>query len=189
MRRRALGGALVALGGAGVLYRTTARRRVKGWADAVAVQRSLTIERPRDEVYARWREPETQALVWSHVAEIGGATPEGAHWRVAGPLGRVLEWDTRVEEEREGELLRWRSTGDLANEGTVEFRDAPGEYGSEVMLRVRFQPPAGALGAAAARFFDEPPKVAVAKTLRRFKALVESGEIPSTERNPSGRAA
>ncbi len=75
----------------------------------------------------------------------------------------------------------------MPNKGSVEFRDAPREYGTEITLRVRFEPPAGKLGTAAARLFDEPPKLVLAKALRRFKSLVETGEIASTDRNPSGR--
>ena len=159
-----------------------------GGAGAVDVQRAITVQHWRDEVYRRWRDPQTQPLVWSHFAEITDATEHGAHWRVDAPLGRVFEWDARVVEERENELVRWEArSGNVPNEGTVEFRDAPGDYGTEITLRVRLDPPAGPVGDAAARFFDEAPKLALAKGLRRFKSLVESGEIASTERNPSGR--
>ena len=188
VRRRTVGGALAALAGAGLLYRgAIGSRSVR---DAVTIQRSLTIELPRDEVYRRWRDPRNQPLVWGHFAELTNATEEAAHWRVDAPLGRRFEWDTRVVEDREGELLRWESaSGNVPNEGAVEFRDAPGDFGTEITLRVRFDPPGGPLGDAAVRVLDDPPKLVLAKALRRFKSLVESGEIPSTDRNPSGRAS
>ena len=186
-RRRTLAGAVVAAVGAGVLYRALTSKDA-GSSRAIELQRSITVERPRDDVYRRWREPQTQPLVWSHVVEVTDATEHGAHWRIEAPLGRTFEWDTRIVEERDGELIRWESTGgDVPNEGSVEFRDAPGEHGTEVVLCVRFDPPAGALGKAAARVFDDPPKLVLAKALRRFKSLVETGEIPSTDRNPSAR--
>ena len=188
VRRRTVGGAVAALAGAGLLYRSATASRARG--GAVQIQRSLTIELPREDVYRRWRDPQVQPVVWAHLAEVTNATGEGAHWRVDGPLGRILEWDTRIVEEREGELVRWHSTsGNLANEGTVEFRDALGDFGTEVALRVRFDPPAGPLGDVAVRLLDAPPKLVLAKALRRFKSLVESGEIPSTDRNPSARAS
>ena len=204
LRRRTLGGALLALAGADLLYRgatgychvlaalgiDTAGGNNGGGAApaAIEIQRSITIQQPREEVYRRWRDPESQPLVWSHVAEITDATEEGAHWRIRAPLGRTLEWDMRIVADRGGELIGWRSTsGHVPNEGTIEFRDAPAELGTEVTLRVRFDPPAGRLGAAAARLFDDPPKLVLAKALRRFKSLLESGEIPSTERNPTAR--
>ena len=182
--------ALLALGGGALLARGATRRRPRGspLAGAVEIQRSITIQHRPDEVYERWRDPATQALVWEHAAVLSNVTHEGAHWRVPGPFGRTFEWDARIVEERHGELIRWEATGgDVPNEGSAEFRAAPGDHATELTLRVRFDPPAGALGRLAARFFDEPPKLVLAKALRRFKSLVETGEIPSTERNPSAR--
>ena len=193
--RRTRGGLLLLAPGGDLLYRgatghchvlaalgiDTAGRN----GGAVEVQRSLTIQQPRVDVYGRWRDPQSQPLVWSHFAEITNATEDGAHWRVRTPLGRVLEWDSRVVEDRDGELVRWEATsGELPNEGSVEFRDAPGDLGTEITLRVRFDPPGGPVGEAAARLLDDVPKLALAKALRRFKSLVETGEIPSTDRNP-----
>jgi uncharacterized membrane protein len=184
VRRWAAVGGLVTLAGGYAAYR---RGRLAG--GAVEIQRSITVGQPRDEVYRRWRDPETQPLVWNHFAELTNVTADGARWRVEAPLGRALEWETRIVEDEEPERIRWESRdGDLPNEGTVEFRDAPGDLGTEMTLRVRFDPPAGVLGDAAVRLLDDPPKLVLAKALRRFKSLVESGEIPSTERNPSARS-
>ena len=169
----AAGAALVAV----ALGRRAWRRRGRA---QVELQRSITVQQPRAEVYRQWLDPQNQAVIWSHVAELVDGTEQAARWRANGPLGRSLEWETRVVEEREGELVRWHSTGDLAGEGSVELRDAPGDYGTEVTLRAAFD-------GVAARVLGDPAKLVLAKTLRRFKSLVESGEIPSTEHNPSGR--
>ena len=204
LKRRSVDGALAGLAGADLLYRGAtgychmlgalgvdmADGKSGASAGAVKIQRSITVQASRDEVYRSWRHPQTQPLVWGHVARISRVTDAGAHWRVEAPLGRTLEWETRIVEDRVGELIRWESTGgEIPNEGSVEFRDAPHDLGTEVTLRVRFDPPAGPLGKAALRVFDEPPKLVLAKALRRFKSLVETGEIPSIERNPSARAA
>ena len=205
-RRRSVAGGLAALAGGDLLYRgvtgychvlgalgidTAHRDGLRGApAKAVELQRSLTIELPRDEVYRRWRDARSQPEIWGHFAALTDATEAGAHWRVDAPLGRTLEWDTRIVEERDGELIRWESTGgNLPNEGTIELRDAPGDFGTEITLRMRFDPPGGPLGDVATRLFDDPAKLVLAKALRRFKSLVESGEIPSTEHDPSGRDA
>ena len=207
LRRRSLGGVVAGVVGADLLYRAaTGYCHVLGAlgidvsgrggtrahavpAGSPKLQRSITVERARNDVYHRWRDPAWQPLVWAHFAELTGASEHGAHWRVDSPLGRTLECYTRIVEAREAELVRWQSTGDAPNEGSVEFRAAPGEYGTEVTLRVRFDPPAGRAGDAAARILDDPLELVLAKALRRFKSLVESGEISSTERNPSARAS
>ena len=190
LRRRTAGGAALAPGGVGLLYRGatgTSRRNGR----RVEIQRSITVHKPLDEVYAGWRDPRSQPLVWAHFAELTNATEQGAHWLVRAPLGRTLEWDARIVEERPPELVRWAAAegGDLPNEGSVEFRGAPGEWGTELTLRVRFDPPAGPVGDVAARVFGDAPKLVLEKALRRFKSLVETGEIPTTERNPSARAS
>ena len=184
-RRWAAVGGLVTIAGGYAAYRRT---RAPGASGRVEIQRSLTVGAPRTDVYRRWRDPATQPLVWSDFAELTDVRVDGAHWRVDAPLGRTLRWDTRIVEEREGEVIRWDSDGGaLANEGSAEFRDAPRGLGTEVALRVRFDPPGGPLGDAAVRLLPVVPEVVVAKALRRFKSLVETGEIPSTDHNPSAR--
>ncbi len=199
LRRRSVGGAALVLAGGDLLYRGATgychllgALRIdtsNGSGAPVQIQRSITVQLPRHDAYARWRDAATQPLVWAHFAELTNATERGAHWLVRAPLGRTLEWDATVVEERSPELIRWQTTeaADVPNEGSVEFRDAPGEHGTELTLRVRFEPPAGAIGEAGARVFDDAPKLVLEKALRRFKQLVETGEIASNEHNPTAR--
>lgn len=100
-----------------------------------------------------------------------------------------MRWEAHVVEDREGELIRWESLegADIPNEGSVRFRPAPGNRGTEVKLTFRFDPPGGPLGSALARMLDEVPDMLVFKALRRFKSLAETGEIPTTQRDPSTR--
>ncbi len=167
----------------------TNRARPGTPADAPEVERSITIGRPAGELYRRWREPETLSQVMGHAAEVRDAGEGRTHWRVHAPLGQSLEWETRVVEERPGELIRWESLAGaaLANEGSVTFRPAPGDWGTEVTLHFRFDPPGGAAGTAAAKLMEAVPKTLVSKALRRFKSLVETGEVPTLEHNPSAR--
>jgi uncharacterized membrane protein len=173
----------LALGAGYLLY-----RRARPPNGGIEIQRSLTIHGPRDDVFRRWHEPETQPLVWSHFAELTNVTPDGARWRVQAPLGRALEWETRIVEDEAPKRVRWEAVdGDVRNEGTVEFRDAPRDFGTELTLRVRLDPPPRPLGGARVLLLPAVGELVLAKALRRFKSLVETGEIPSTERNPNAR--
>ncbi|QLG60766.1 SRPBCC family protein [Halorarum salinum] len=176
---------------------------------ATTVERAVTVRGDADELAGVWRDPERLALVAGHVLEVtagdgdgdgvaedgnveGGAdqSDEGRlRWTVRGPLGRVLSWETRVVEERPGELLRWESVAGAAvpSEGEVRFDPAPGDRGTEVTLRVRFDPPGGRLGDAAMGRFGVVPDALVGGALRRFRSLVETGEVPTLEGNPSAR--
>ena len=122
------------------------------------------------------------------MASVTPIDEDRALWTVHGPLGRTLTWETRIIEERPNELVRWQSQpgADLGNEGSARFRPAPGALGTVVTLRVRFEPPGGALGAAL-KLSEIVPSSILGTALRRFKSLVETGEIPTLDRNPSAR--
>ncbi len=207
LTRRSVGGAGIWVLGGILLYRGisghsrlyealgvntagVARREPGASEAAIEVRRSITIGRPADELYRFWREPGNLSRIVAPIGEVAPAGDGRTHWRVHVPLGRSLEWDARVMEDRPGELLRWESLegADLPNEGSVSFRAAPRDWGTEVMLRFRFDPPGGVLGKAASERLSVVPGALAEKALRRFKSLVETGEIPTTERNPSARA-
>jgi uncharacterized membrane protein len=152
-------------------------------------ERAITIGRPADELDRFWRDPGNFSRIMAHFADVT-ATGEGrAHWVVRGPLGRRLEWDTRIVEDRPGECVRWVSLDGalVPNEGVLRFRPAPGDRGTEIFLRLRFVPPVGSLGKSAAKLLGIVPNVLAEKSLRRFKSLVETGEIPTTACQPAGR--
>jgi uncharacterized membrane protein len=166
------------------------RRDAGAPADAAEVERSISIGKPADDLYRSWREPRNLSRIMGHFAEVTPLDGSRAHWAVRGPMGRRIEWDSRVVDDRPGEVLRWESlpAADLPNEGSIRFRPAPGDRGTEVTLRVDFDPPGGALGRAAMRLLGVAPMLIAEKALRRFKSLVETGEIPTTSHQPAARA-
>ena len=87
-------------------------------------------------------------------------------------------------------MIAWRSRdgADIANAGSVHFKPAPPGRGTEVTVSLDYVPPAGRLGAAVAKIFGESPEVQVTDDLRRFKWIMEAGEIPTTAGQPSGAA-
>jgi uncharacterized membrane protein len=159
--------------------------------DEPEVERSITIGKTADELYKRWRDPKTLPQIVAGFASVRAVGEGRIRWTVEAPLGRTYEWDTETVEARPGEGVRWRSLPDaaVATEGTVRFRPAPAGRGTVTTLHVRFDPPGGALGDAAVGLLGATPlKVVADGILRRFKSLVESGEIPTTERQPAARA-
>lgn len=157
--------------------------------DTPAVSRSITIGKPADELYEAWRDPDQFSAVMGHFAEVTTRDEDRLHWTVHGPFGRDISWETRIVEADPGEHLRWETPADatVPNEGSVRFRPAPGDRGTEVTLTIDFDPPGGALGNAALQRLDIVPAALAGTALHRFKALVESGEIPNLESNPSAR--
>jgi uncharacterized membrane protein len=167
------------------------KRRNGASAGEPDVERSLTIGKTADELHRRWRDPETLARIMAGFATVRAGTDGRMHWTVEGPLGRTYAWDSGTVDDRPSEGVGWRSLpgADIPNEGSVRFRPAPADRGTVVTLRFRFNPPGGALGDAALKFLGHKPlDLAADGVLRRFKSFVETGEIPTTERQPAARA-
>ena len=203
--RRSLGGAAVAALGGGLVYRAatghcnlyealgvdTAPGRGAGpSADAPEAVAAITIGKPAEELDRLWREPQTLTRITSGLAEVTPAGDGRMHWKVRGPLGRDLAWDTRVVEDRPGSGQRWESVegASLPSAGEVRFRPAPGDRGTEVTLRLRFNPPGGPLGLEAGKLLGIVPRLFADRALHYFRALAETGEIPTTDRQPAARA-
>ena len=142
-----------------------------------------------DALYQGLRQPQTLAQIVGRFAAVTPLDAGRIRWMVSGPLGRRFEWETQVVEARPGELLRWESQAGapVPNKGTVTFRPAPANRGTEVVLRIDIDPPGGMLGVAIAQRFGVVPDLYAAKALRRFKSLIEAGEIPTTAHQPAAR--
>jgi uncharacterized membrane protein len=144
--------------------------------DSITAQ-AVTINRPRSELYAYWRDFTNLATFMDNVVEVTGDGTR-SHWVVNAPAGRTVEWDAIVTEEREGELIAWESAegADVPNSGRVEFRDA-GARGTVVTATIVYDPPAGIIGKVIAKMFQREPALQARRDLRRFKQLMETGEI------------
>ncbi len=166
-------------------------RRVVRGDRGVKVSRSVTVRRPADELYAFWRDLRNLPRIVKHALNIERVSDIASHWSASAPFGdHRVEWDAVIINDEPGKLIAWRSRegAEIPNAGTVRFDPAPGDEGTEVAVTLEYNPPAGKLGAWLAKLSGEEPAQQVAEALRRFKALMEAGEIPTTEGQPSGRA-
>jgi uncharacterized membrane protein len=156
---------------------------------ALHVERAFTIQRSPEELYSYWRKLENLPRFMKHLERVEVLDERRSHWVARGPAGTHVEWDAEILEDAPNQRITWRSLegADVANDGTVRFQAAPGDRGTEVRVSLSYSPPAGKLGATVARLFGENPEQQVRDDLRRFKNLMEAGEIPTTEGQPSGR--
>lgn len=188
-RKGAAALAVTAVAGAVSAMRSAQSERGKAGAEP-EVERSITIGKTADELRQYWLDPRTLPQIMGGFGALRAAGDGRMHWKVEGPLGRAWEWDTETV-DRPGEGIGWRSLPDAAipNEGWVRFHPAPAGRGTVATLRVRFDPPAGPLGDGLLKLIGSTPLDTVADAaLRRFKNLVETGEIPTTVRQPAARA-
>ena len=155
----------------------------------IRVDEAITINRPREEVYRFWRNLENLAQFMEHVESIrvldGGAR---SHWVVKGPGDRRVQWDAEIINEAENERIGWRSLdgSEVPNAGSVTFREAAGDRGTEVRVELQYNPPGGAVGALFAKLFGEEPSQRIHDDLKRLKTRLEAGVVPSTAGQPTG---
>jgi len=139
---------------------------------------AVTINRPVAEVYAHFRDFANIPGFMENVERIDVLDAKRSHWVVRAPAGKTVEWDSVVTEDVPDRLIAWQSEpgADVANSGRVEFRDA-GARGTVVTATIAYDPPAGIVGKLIAKMFQREPAIQARRDLRRFKQLLETGEI------------
>jgi uncharacterized membrane protein len=155
----------------------------------IKLRRSVTINRPVAELYRFWRNFENLPRFMKHLESVRVLDERRSHWVAKAPAGTKVEWDAEITVERENEIIGWRSLegADVDNAGSVRFEPARGGRGTVVRVQLQYNALAGEVGAAIAKLFGEEPEQQIAEDLTRFKQLMEVGEIPTTEGQPSGR--
>jgi len=154
----------------------------EGDHDSTSVQ-AVMINRPRSELYAFWREFRNLPLFMANVRSV---SDDGRRWIIAGPGGVDVELETEIIDDRPGEKIAWRSTEetDVDHDGWVEFRDNAFGRGTEVRVMISYDPPVGVVGKLVAKVMQREPRIQARRELRRFKQLMETGEV-STSRAPA----
>jgi uncharacterized membrane protein len=154
----------------------------------VKVEESVTVLRPREELYRYWRDFSNLPRIMRHLKSVETKSDGRSHWVATGPMEMSVEWDAEIITERENELIGWRSVGDseVDTAGSVHFLAAPGDRGTEIRVVLKYDPPAGKLGAGIAWLFGKSASRQIREDLRRFKSMMETGTIPTTEGQPRG---
>jgi uncharacterized membrane protein len=191
-RRNSHGLALAAAGAALIAKGLVGSRFLAATASGakrVSVERAVTINRPVEELYRYWRDFRNLPRVMRHLEAVEVLDERRSRWVAKAPLGGRVSWEAEVVDDRPNERIAWRSLPDaeIPNSGEVTFREGPVGRGTEVVVRLRYEPPAGALGKTVAKIAFEEPDQQVREDLRRFKAVMETGEAPTTDGQPSGR--
>jgi uncharacterized membrane protein len=149
----------------------------------VLIGRSVTIDRPRGELYSFWRDFNNLPRFMHNVHSVMVKDDRHSHWIIEASAGKTVEWDSEITRDDPGREIAWRSLegANVRNSGQVEFLDSPDGRGTVVRVTLTYDPPAGAIGKLIARLFQKEPKVQARQDLRRFKQLMETGEVSTAE--------
>lgn len=206
LRRRSISGLGITLAGAALLHRGAAGHcntyqllgisTAKGTthhanvARDVHVEKSIIIDKSPEELYGFWRQFENLPRFMDHLESVNSVGFNRWHWVAKGPAGMRLEWDAEIYNEKPNELIAWRSLdGNFTNAGSVHFEPAPGGRGTLVKVVMNYNAPGGKVSALLAKLFGQEPSQVIEEDLRRLKQILETGDVPTIEGQPSERHA
>jgi uncharacterized membrane protein len=149
---------------------------------------SMIVNTSQQEAFRFWRNFENFPLFMNHLESVNNTSERRSRWIALGPMGTRIEWEAEIINERVNEEIQWRSLpgSDIDIDGQVRFSQAPGGRGTMIRVYSHLVPPAGALGRAVANIFGKNPEFLMRQDLRRLKALMETGEIPTIEGQTHG---
>lgn len=183
-RRSAIGLALATGGGALAYYavRSDPNRRF-------TARSTIQLNCTPKEAFRFWRDFENLPRFMRHLDSVHTIDDRRSRWIALGPMGKQISWVAEITNERPDELIAWRSVpdSDIELQGRVEFRNAPGDRGTILYATLDYLPPGGAFGHSVAKLIRKDPSFLMHQDLRRFKALLETGEIPTTDGQSHGR--
>jgi uncharacterized membrane protein len=190
-RSRAIGTAAVvaAIGAADAAASLLESRRAARVAPDTYFDRTIIVNKSPRECYDYWRDLRNVANFTVRLENVIPLDERRSRWVMQGPGGVSVEWVTEITEDKPGERLRWKTAEDAPFKlaGAVNFEAAPGGRGTFVTLGMHYHTPGGYIGAALVRLLGPDPSGEVRENLRRFKQLLETGEIPTTTGQSSGR--
>lgn len=152
---------------------------------------STTIRADAARVYGFWRDFTNLPKVMAHLESVDVTGDRTSHWTASAPFGKSVEWDAEITEDVPDERIAWASVGEatVPNQGKVWFGPAPDGESTEVHVLIAYDLPGGAVGKAAAKYFGEEPGQQLDDDLRRFKQVLETGEIVRSDGAPYGKLA
>jgi len=154
----------------------------------IKIVKGMTIQKSAAELYAFWRNFENLPRFMNHLESVEIIDEKNSKWTAKAPFGQTVSWNAEILSEEPDQRIVWRSVepADIPNAGSVRFETLPAGRGTTVTVSLEYNPPAGMLGAIIAKLFGEEPGTQVQDDLRRFKQLMETGEIPTIGGQPHG---
>ena len=143
------------------------------------VGRSVLINRPRSELFAYWRDFSNLPSFMHAIESVTVSGADRSTWTVKAPAGQHVTLETELVDVVEDETIGWRSTeqSQIKTTGHVTFADAPAGRGTVVSAEIAYEPPGGDVGRLIAKLFQAEPNIQARHELKRFKQLMEAGEV------------
>lgn len=151
---------------------------------------AITVARSPAEVYAFMIDRQRLGRVMKGVDRVDPITDIESRWTAHHKLTESFEWTVLIDARTPGERIRWSASCDDSRariDGEVELARASGKLGTVVSLTLEHTTTGGKVAEWIAFIGGEDPETLARINLKRLKAYLETGEIPTTEGQPSGR--
>lgn len=189
LRHRSLGGYTAALAGGWMLYRGlrgggreiefVSLENVEASAQAVDVERTLSIEAPIEEARAFFQDVNNLDRALGEAGSIEPLDDDRQRWQVRSPLGPALSWEMHREDAGSEDEMHWSATNETEIEMSLTFEPVDGDDETDVTMALGFHPPGGSIGKVLFERLEIVPHALIGRMLRGMKTLVETGEPPA----------
>ena len=189
-----LGGAGAALAYRGItghcpVYERTGITTASSKLTSVEAEEAVTVQATPREVYDLWRDVERFPAFMRHLEQVEERGEGRSQWTARAPKDlTTVSWEAEITADEPGERIAWRSLpgSEIENSGTVRFSEAPNDGATEVHVHITYRLPEAATGSVAAKLLNPAFEQLVKNDVRRFKHLMETGEVPTIEGQPHG---
>jgi uncharacterized membrane protein len=148
------------------------------------VRTTALVKAEPERLYQMWRAVENAPQWQQQIIQVTPTGESTSHWLMRSG-DKTLEWDSEILADEPPHRIVWKSIGgDSDHAGEVVFDIAPGQRGTIVTVLHEFR--MGKWASAFGTLSGRSPQQAVIENLRHFKALAETGEIPTTQGQPHG---
>lgn len=158
---------------------TKLTRQSNGASGKVRATETIIIDKSPEELYRFWRDLRNVPQFMTRIESVEDSGGGNSHWTMRLPHGGTMEWDSEIIWDNPNERISWQAVqgSGLDHQGTVRFEPAPGGRGTMVRLDIQYSAPGGAMGTKIANLFHGDPMSQLRQDLRRFKQIMETGEV------------
>lgn len=165
------------------LGRTIFGRKSSAFGERPALRATITVDKTPSDVYSFWRNVENFPSFVSQLESVASGDRIRSHWKAKLANKATLEWDATIVEDTPDQRLLWKVQNPtmrlFLDTVEVRFELAPGGRGTEVHVVLwgsQLEKPV-----AASRWLRKLPEGLLFDQLRRFKQVIELGEITQSD--------
>ncbi|KAA1248915.1 SRPBCC family protein [Mycobacterium simiae] len=156
-----------------------------------SLRAAVTVRRSPEDAYRFWRHLDNLPSFMHHLQSVTVDAEGRSHWVANAPVGQSVQWDAQLVDDVPNQRIAWQSLpgSGIENGGSVEFAPAASGDGTEVRVMIGYHILGGAIGKAVATLMGESPEQQVNDDLRRFKQIMETGQVLYSDGSPEGTSA